>query len=358
MAKIAIEKLDPDMAVRDVDADVAWYDASALTIEGRGWDASETESPYDRLPARAREAIRPEVWNLSRHSAGLSVRFETDAPEISARWRLVNESLAMDHMPATGVSSVDLYLDRAGAGPAWWLGTGRGVQSVDPSAVLVGQLSGQRQRFLLNLPLYNGVERVEIGISPNASIWPAPRHTGRPVVFYGTSIVQGGCASRPGMAYPSIIARSLDIETINLGFSGNAHMEPEIARLLAELDARAFVLDPLPNMRGAMIDERALPFVQTLRAAHSDTPIVMMECYPRQNHPFVAESRRVCDEKAKAFRAVYDRQRSAGDESLYWLDAADLIGSDGEGTVDGSHPNDLGFHRMARVTSALLKTIV
>jgi len=355
--EIAIKKLDPAMAARDVDANVAWYDATALTIEGRGWQAAEMESPYDRLPARARGVVRPEVWNLSRHSAGLSVRFETDAPEISARWRLINESLAMDHMPITGVSGVDLYLDRGGEGPAWWLGTGRGVQSVDASAVLVGQLDGQRRRFMLNLPLYNGVDRVEIGISPATSIWPAPARAGGPVVFYGTSIVQGGCASRPGMAYPSIVARALGVETINLGFSGNAQMEPEIARLLAELDARAFVLDPLPNMQGPMIDERAEPFIEILRAAHPDTPIVMMECYPRQNHPFVAESRRVHGERVAAFRRVYDR-RASTDDNLHWLDAVGLIGSDGEGTVDGTHPNDLGFSRMARVVADMLKGLI
>ncbi|HOX08828.1 MAG TPA: SGNH/GDSL hydrolase N-terminal domain-containing protein, partial [Planctomycetota bacterium] len=246
-AENAAARIDPNMAVRDAEGDICWYDLAGLTIEGMGW--SGTEGPYERLPARASGKVPEAVWKLSKDSAGICARFVTDATAVYARWTLKDPNLAMDHMPATGVSGLDLYVRSAGV---WrWAGVGRPKESPTNRQELTrGRLAAERRECLIYLPLYNGVSAVQLGLPSAARLEkapPRPAGRSRPVVFYGTSIVQGGCASRPGMAYPAILGRWLDVPTVNLGFSGSARMEPEVAELVAEPDAAAFVLDCLPN---------------------------------------------------------------------------------------------------------------
>ncbi|HOH30227.1 MAG TPA: SGNH/GDSL hydrolase N-terminal domain-containing protein, partial [Candidatus Hydrogenedentes bacterium] len=117
----AIERLDPNFAAKDASGEWLWYDAAGLTVEGKGW--TDTDRFYDRLPARAKETVPPAVWSLSRHSAGMGVRFVTDSTRIAARWTVLSGDLAMPHMPATGVSGLDLYVKDSGV---WrWIGNGR-----------------------------------------------------------------------------------------------------------------------------------------------------------------------------------------------------------------------------------------
>ncbi len=177
----------------------------------------------------------------------------------------------------------------------------------------------------------------------------------KPIVFYGTSIVQGGCASRPGMAYPAILGRRLDREQINLGFSGSAWSEPEVAQLLAELDPAVYVLDPLPNMKEEWVAPRIERFVTLLRQAHPKTPIVLVEniAYPDGDY---VEPRREHYAKANAsLKELYGRLRRAGDKHLLYVAAEGLLGPDSEGTVDGTHPTDLGFLRMADAIEPTLR---
>jgi lysophospholipase L1-like esterase len=328
-----------------------WFDARELCVEGKGW--ADTSDFYDRLPAKAQGVVRPPVWNLSRDSAGMSVRFTTDATAISVRWTLRQASLAMSHMPASGVSGVDLYVrQRRG----WrWVGAARPDKSVTTEKVLVSGLAAARHEFRLYLPLYNGVETVAIGVAAGKGVSPAEPATVKPIVFYGTSITQGGCASRPGMAYPAILGRRLDWPTINLGFSGNAHSEPELARLLAELDPAVYVLDPLPNMTGEMVATRLAPFVATLRQAHPRTPIVLVESVAFPAGALVIETReRVADKNAR-LREIYRALTRSGQQKLFYVPAGRLIGEDGDGTVDGVHPTDLGFVRMADALEPVLR---
>jgi lysophospholipase L1-like esterase len=299
--------------------------------------------------------VRPAVWNLSHDSAGLCARFITDATAISARWTLRKESLAMPHMPASGVSGVDLYVKKDGK---WhWLGSGRPDKFPVNQKSLAAGLTPDRREYLLYFPLYNGIEALEIGVSQGASFEPAPpRPAGvKPIVFYGTSILQGGCASRPGMAYPAILARRLDWPHINLGFSGNAWSEPEMSRLLAELDPAVYVLDPLPNMTAKMVAERMEPFIQILRQAHPKTPIVLVECVPYPDGELVGLRRERSTNGNAQLREVYERLRKAGDKKLFYVPATNLLGQDGEGTVDGTHPTDLGFMRMADAIEPTLR---
>lgn len=329
-----------------------WQDARALRVEGKGWQ--DTKDFYDRLPARAEMLVRPAVWNLSRDSAGLCVRFVTDATTIAARWKLRKESLAMPHMPATGVSGLDLYVR---GGNRWhWLANGRPTKGEEEKVLATG-LEPARREYRLYLPLYNGVTEVAIGVPEGSELTSAaPGNEGeKPIVFYGTSIVQGGCASRPGMAYPAILGRWLDRPTVNLGFSGNAHGEPEVAQLLAELDPAVYVLDPLPNMSAPMITERYEGFVRALRAAHPVTPIVMVENLDYADSGFVSKRREHTAASNGQLREIYRRLVKAGDRRLFYVTGKALIGTDGEGTVDGAHPTDLGFWRMAKALEPELK---
>jgi lysophospholipase L1-like esterase len=325
------------------EADVVWHEATELEIEGRGW--TDTETPYDRLPARAKGSVPDSVWGLSKQSAGLCVRFQTNARTVSVQWDLNADSLAMPHMPATGVSGVDLYRREAG-------GTWRFVMNGRPAHrsgnTMTANLSADAAptECLLYLPLYNGVSRLQIGVPAGADIGKAaPRLEAkrRPIAYYGTSIAQGGCASRPGMAHVAILGRMLDRPIINLGFSGSGRMEPAVSALLAELDPALYVIDCLWNMGDIPAPEftsRVTTLVESIRKAHPHTPIL-----------FVGQSQINPGKRPSTLEAlqssIVQRLRGSGDAGLSAFAGRTLLGTDGEGTVDGVHPNDLGMMRQA-----------
>ncbi len=348
-----IEHLDPNMATQSPEGDWLWYDALSLGLEGQGW--TELKEPYDRLPAKAEGVVRDAVWSLSRHSAGLAVHFVSDAQKISARWTLRSKNLAMPHMPATGVSGLDLYV-RDGA--VWrWIGAGRPDAQSNEKELVKALPKGQHE-FLLYLPLYNGVTRLEIGVPPRSMLAKAPARPAshaKPICFYGTSITHGGCASRPGMAYPAILGRWLQRECINIGFSGNGKLEPELGELLAELDVAAYVLDCAPNLDPEQLKARIEPFIEALRKARPDTPIVLVENISYQAGYFIRRARKSYERKNKETRAAYERLVDKGVPGLYYLAGEKLLGNDGEATVDGTHPTDLGFIRMAEAFAPVLK---
>jgi hypothetical protein len=326
-------------------------------VEGRGW--TDTRSFFDRLPATAEGSVPKPVWDLSRDSSGELVRFVTDSPTVQVRWGLTSANLAMPHMAATGVSGVDLYV-KLDSGKWRWLATGM-PRAQTNTAVLADGLPLGRREFLLYLPLYNGVRWMELGVAEGSRLdraGPWGPMTRKPIVFYGTSITQGGCASRPGMVHVAQLGRRFGFPTINLGFSGAGRMEPVMADLLAELDPSVYVLDCLPNMDAAEVAERTEPFVRRLRAAHPRTPIVLVE------DRFYADSflrqprRRHNDANHAALRAAYQRLKRSGVDRLSYLRADDLLGEDGEATVDGSHPTDLGFVRHTDAFAKVLKPLL
>jgi hypothetical protein len=351
----ACQTLDPAKARRDESSQTLWYDVRDLGVEGQGW--SDTKAPYDRLPAKAEGVVRAAVWGLSRHSAGLCVRFVTDAATLQARWTLTSDRLAMPHMAATGVSGLDLYVKVDGR---WrWLAVGQPRQAPTNTAQLTANLPPGHREYTLYLPLYNGVSSVELGVPAGSKLSVAPpRANAKPVVFYGTSITQGGCASRTGMVHTAILGRWLDSPVINLGFSGNGKMEPELASLMAQLDPAVYVLDCLPNMSPAEVSERVPPFVQTLRKARPQTPIVLVEDRDYSDAFLVASRRERNEGNHAALRAAYQKLLSAGVENLHYVPGDNLTGGDGEGTVDGSHPTDLGFLRQAEVLHKTLAPLV
>lgn len=346
-----------DAIAADAAPALTWTDLRDLGIEGQGW--LDTKAPYDRLPAKAEGKVRDAVWNLSRHSAGLCARFVTEAQEIHARWVLTSANLAMPHMAATGVSGLDLYV-KTDRGTWRWLAVGRPERQTNACCLVAGLPSGRRE-YLLYLPLYNGVQRAELGIPAGATLAKAgPWGPGnrRPILFYGTSILQGGCASRPGMVHSAILGRRLDYPHINLGFSGNGRMEPELADLLAELAPSVYVLDCLPNMDAAAVHERVEPFVRILRAARPHTPILLVEDRSYADAFLVASKREQNDANHRALDAAFKRLRQSGVKHLYRLEGSELLGRDGEGTVDSSHPTDLGFMRQADAFGNALRKLL
>ena len=336
------------------EGDETWTDIQALGIRGKGW--MDDPLLYNRLPAKAENMVREAVWGLSHHTAGFHVRFRSDASSIRANWKLTGEELAFPHMAATGVSGLDLYVKREDG--SWhWLGVGK-PDSIENTVTLVDGISKNTREYMLYLPLYNGIEFARIGIPDDCEIEAVPADHRKPIVFYGTSITQGGCASRPGMCATAILGRWLDREIINLGFSGNGRMEPEVARLLAELDPLGYFIDCLPNMTAETVTERAERFVKILREAHPDTPIVLAEDRSYEDAFLVEPNRQRNAESRKALRSAYENLIKSGTRNLYYQLAEGQLGSDGEGTVDSSHPTDLGFYRQAESYRPILEHII
>lgn len=338
-------EIDSGKAKVDPDGKTWWYDAKDLVVEGKGW--TDTVSFYDRLPARAEGKVPPSVWGLSHHSTGLCVRFSTQAPSIQVRWVLLpGTGLSMPHMPATGVSGVDLYC-KDNSGRWCFVANGRpmGVTNTAHFTPPAGQ------PCLLYLPLYNGVTSVKIGVPKGKRLSVPDLATipqRKPLVFYGTSITQGGCASRPGLAFTAIVGRRLDVPVINLGFSGSGRMEPAMGALLAELDPSAYILDCLWNMPLELVSTRLEPFLKTLRAARPTTPIWLAEDGNVSN---------VCPtEKGRLLRQIQQKLSAEGMKNLYLIPSQGMLGEDTEGTVDGCHPNDLGMMRQAEVFFKALST--
>ncbi|VAX38342.1 Platelet-activating factor acetylhydrolase IB gamma subunit [hydrothermal vent metagenome] len=347
------KSLAPSKAKRDEKNNLLWYNSRDLTIEGQGW--KKTEAPFDRLPAKAKKLVRKAVWDLSRHSAGICVRFVTDATSFNARWTLRSRNLAMPHMAATGVSGLDLYV-KTEKGKWRWLSIGRPKKQKTSTLLISGIPAGTRE-YMLYLPLYNGVTSVEIGIPVGKKIAPASVRK-KPIVFYGTSITHGCCASRTGMAHPSIIGRRFDMPIINLGFSGNGRMEAEVAKLMTEIDASVYVIDCLPNINSTLVKKRTEPLVKILRKAHPNTPILLVEDRNYANSFLVTSKRKRNQKRQKELKKAFDNLIKAGDKNLYYLEAEKLLSDDGDGTVDSSHPTDYGFVTHANAFEKVLKTIL
>lgn len=327
--------------------DVVWKDAKALTLEGKAF--ADTKAPYDRLPAKAEGVAPKAVWNLSRDSAGMAVRFVSDSPTIYARWTVIKENLAMPHMAATGVSGLDLYA-RDEKGQWKWVAVGKPTAKTNTVALVNALKAGERE-YLVYLPLYNGVEQLEIGVKPNTKLAAGPardeKHA-KPILFWGTSITHGACASRPGMCHPAMLGRQFDRPVINMGFSGNGRMDPEVTALLAELDPAVYVIDCLPNMDAKAVSERTEPLVNTLRKAHAETPIVLVEDRNYADSWIVENKAQRNTANQAALKAAFEKLKAAGVKNLFYVETRDLLGEDRDDTVDSSHPNDLGFARQAK----------
>jgi lysophospholipase L1-like esterase len=257
------------------------------------------------------------------------------------------------------VKGLDLYaLDH----DQWYyVGIGKPNQAVYQEASIVKDLDGSSRPYLLYLPDYETIDSLFIGIDSTALLQASSRPAfteHKPIVFYGTSIVQGASAMRSGMAYPAIIERQLKTETINLGFSGNGQLDSMLAVIMSSIDASCYVIDCGPNLTPQQAKERTLPFLKQLKKLSPNTPILLIEQINYPTARFVASVDEKIKEINKNFANAFDTLQKEGVTGIYYLPAKGLIGEDGEATVDGVHLTDLGFYRMAQSIIKKLKTIL
>ena len=339
---------------------IAWYNAQDWPVENKGW--SDTARRFARLPGRAEGVVTDNVWYMSQYSAGELVRFRTDAPAIRLKYRLFSPNLALFNMPATGYSGIDLYaLDKSTSDSGTWRWAACTMpKNQEDNVELIGGMDPVMRDYMLYLPVYNGVDALEIGVPEGAEFHAVLPRTDRPILYYGTSITNGGCASRPGNTFIAMLSRRLDIPVLNLGFGGAAKMEPELAELFAELDPVLFVLDASPNMDAALIDQRGVNFVQILRDKHPDTPILLVEDRVYSNSWIIPAKAEINRTNEEALRRVYEHFIAAGDQNIYYLGAENLLGEniDNDSTVDSSHPNDLGMYRMTDSIERAIRPIL
>ena len=308
---------------------------------------------YRRMPDDVAETVNPGVYRLARNSAGGRVRFITDSPYIAIKAVMKNIA-TWSHMPLTASTGFDLYVKEGErfVPRKTFVPPFKFVDSYDS----VYDFPTSKERFLLiDFPLYNTVYDLYIGYKEGSTLKAAPDYKyEKPIVYYGSSITQGGCASRPGMSYQAIIERKFDTNYINLGFSGNGKGEDTMAEYIAGLDLSMFVYDydhnaPTFEHYAATHDR----FYKIIRKAHPDIPIIIMTRPKAKNLLSHGELDRIALAK-KTYRNAKRRG-----ENVYFIPGYELMKyAEDEGTVDGTHPTDLGFASMAKRLGTLLEKIL
>lgn len=340
-----------------------YVDARELRIINKGWE--ETLRPYTRIPAYLADSVRPDLWERSQCSSGIGVRFATNSSRIGIRYQLLWNTHLI-HMADTGLKGTDLYVFE---GDSVWrhVNTNRPYLAVKESKIVestyVSNLDTTAMtEYMVYLPLYDGVEQVEIKVDQNAALTvgnPTLIDNQTKIVAYGTSILQGGCASRTGMAATNILSRELNCEVVNIGISGEGKMDQCMARAMARIaDADLFLIDPVPNCTEKMCDTLTYDFVNILRKARPDVPVVMLEgpIYPYARYDSFFG--KYLPAKNAAFRRNYERLKAENPDNIYYVTSEGLDGVEDDGTVDGIHLTDLGFRHYADKLRPVLAEIL
>jgi len=327
--------------------DMRFYDPqkAPFSIHGVYWE----DGKYRRMPENVAKSVSDGVWRLHANTAGGRIRFVTDSPYVVIHAEMKEALGKMSHFALTGSIGFDLYAD------------GVFVKTFIPPFTVSEGFDGevplpskQLREITINLPLYSDVNAVYIGLREDAVVQAAkPYRNEKPVVYYGSSITQGGCASRPGRSYQSILERRFNIDYVNLGFSGNARAEDTMIEYLKNLDMSMFVLDydhnaPSPEHLWATHEK----LFKAVRAEHPDIPIIMM------SRPKIYLLEQEVDRR-RCVETTYKNALAAGDKNVYFLDGTALMAYCGnEGTVDGCHPTDYGFASMAMALENVMKDIL
>jgi len=360
MAK-RIEDIDKNLKLKTAKKSrgTQWVKASSkrFTQRGLAW-FDEDPSVLRRLPGRAEGKVPDGVWYLAQCLAGGRICFRSDTTMMKVRARLLRE-IPYPHMPASGHSGLALYVGGPHEQKPWSLAFpdfGRQEYERD----LFSKVPREMREYTLYLPPYNGLVSLDIGLSAGAAIKkPSPPIAVKPAVFYGTSITQGGCANNAGGEYPSILGRALNLDTVNLGFSGCGQGEPEVARMIAEIDAGLFALDYLANVTPERLRLTLPPFVKLLRSAHPKTPIVLMGKIVYTTALYDKSYLEEHEQRRDILIHFYSKQRKAGDKNIHFVDGESLIpyGAD-LSHVDGGHPTGAGFQLMAERLTPLIARIL
>lgn len=345
------------LSVGAADRVVVYHDAAQFPLLGKVRQGSTIT--YGRLPDSLENISRKPVWELGENCAGMAVRFASNSTSIFAKWE-VTLGRVMNHMTPTGIQGLDLY---ALQDDGTWTFVNSGRPKIGEkahTATIISDMEAKEREYMLFLPLYDGLKKLEIGVDSLSSI-TMPRMAlpvrEKPIVFYGTSILQGGCATRPGMCHSNILERMLNRETYNFGFSGNGQLDLEIAEVISSIDAGVVLLDFMPNVTIEQIDTLMEKFYYTIRDKRPQVPIIFVESPNFPHMRFNIEVQKKVNEKNANLRRHYAILKKAGEKNIYYVGANRILGKDHEDTVDGNHFTDLGFLRFAENLYPILKKV-
>ncbi|ERJ58723.1 SGNH/GDSL hydrolase family protein [Sphingobacterium paucimobilis] len=321
-----------------------------LKVLGR---VSEDTSHFQRIDSADLQNLPPAVQRYAKFSAGMNVVFKTDSKSIKIHWKLKKMN-TLWNMPSVAVNGIDLY---GWNGQEWqYISSGR-PNSEDNQMIMVENLDGKMRNYRIFLPIYAEVKDLEIGVlekttlsPPDTALVPSSK-----IAIYGSSITQGIAASRPGMAYPSILSRRLDFDFINLGFSGSGKMELPIADLLAKIPAQLYILDCVPNTLPEQVKDRAYPLITRLRMLKPEIPIIMVESVKREISNWNSAMYTRVNGQNDEYRKTFDKLVAEGYQNIYYISTSELMGDDHEATVDGTHLTDLGFMRISKTIERYIK---
>ncbi|MCM0647581.1 SGNH/GDSL hydrolase family protein [Clostridium swellfunianum] len=345
-----VQKIDKNMNIETGNkVELKWLSPKEKPFQLGGFPWFAKEHIYRRLPKSPKYPIPEEVDLLANCIAGGQIRFRTDSEKLFIRVKLSGIA-NMVHMPATGQCGFDFYVGIADK--VFYCNTTRYDHTKAEYEIKLFEMKSKAwKNVVINFPLYKGVEEVLIGVEETAGLEEPHSYTSdKRIIFYGTSVTQGGCASRPGMAYTNIISRRLNMEIFNLGFSGNGKGEPEVAQILTEIDKPAcLVLDYEGNcVSTELLSKTLTQFIEIYRKAHANVPILVVSRAPYAMERFNGELHRQRLERKLLQKNTVESFREMGDSHIYFYDGENLLGNDYEEcTVDGVHPTDLGFLRMA-----------
>ena len=328
-----------------------YTDARQLTLIGKPLP----DGPFfHRVDTTAFPEIPLTVKHLLTYSAGLAVSFSTNSTKITARW-CTSPRKPGNNMTAIAFEGLDLYIKRDGR---WqYAGVARPTTNECNEYTLVQNMEPGDKECLIYLPLYDETSSLQIGVTADAEISARPNPFKRKILIYGSSIVHGASASRPGLAYPAKLSRETGYHFLNLGVSGNAKMEQEVADMIAHMDMDAVILDCVPNSSPVQVTARTANLVKTIRARHPGVPIIAVQSIVREGGNFdQLIAKRVAAQNANFKHEIDQLQQEV--DNLYLIMADGLLGDDHEGTTDGTHPNDLGFDRMLqKIRPAVLEIL-
>ena len=322
------------------------FPSPQLTVSGLPW-FEENHHGLSRLPLRLKDTFRPVVWNLAQHTSGVRLRFRTNA--LSVQVLATSGKGQSPHMTSVMKNGLDFYVNGLYKGSTWPNAAGKINKKFSVFAT-----TREFRDITIYLPLYSPITVEKLVFPAGTELRPpTPFARKKPIVYYGSSITQGGCASNPGLSCQAILGRRLNLDFVNLGFSGNGIGEIEVARAVAEIDAAAFVLDYWANPDPATYKRTLPPFVRTLREKHPETPILITS-------PFYNPGReRVQREKRRTTRDFVDSRRAAGDTNIHYVEGLDMISENTAwGLVDGRHANSLGFYLCANGLEPHLRRVL
>lgn len=322
---------------------VKYIDASHFKLLGKSNVADSVQ--FYRIRRDLWDGFPQRMKYLSKSTAGFNIMFKTNASSIHLKWKLRAHKILWNMTPMA-VNGMDLY---GWNGEKWQFVSSARPSDVNNSATFIENLDGEMRNYRIYLPLYTGVEKIEIGVDKESTIQPAddayiPKGK---IALYGSSITQGASASRPGMTFSSILGRKLKMDIFNLGFSGSGKMEIEVADVLSKIKPDLFILDCVPNPSVKQIKNRTIPFVERIRKSNPNIPILMVESLFRENGYWDHKKGETVKDQNAAFRKAYQSLKSKGIDQIYYLNNDDIVGRDHEATIDGVHFTDLGHVRMA-----------